>query len=51
MFTSLLLAASLLAPPPSVLPLEGFEERMVAFGMTVAISGDQAFVGEPRGGC
>ncbi|MFN0099528.1 MAG: choice-of-anchor B family protein [Gemmatimonadaceae bacterium] len=35
---------------PSVVPATGFEERMVAFGLTVAISGDQAFVGEPRGG-
>jgi len=50
--TSLLLAALLAGPSavPPLVPELGFEDRMVAFGLTVAISGDQAFVGEPRGG-
>lgn len=39
-------------PPPSVADArtdERTDARMVAFGLTVAIHGDQAFVGEPRG--
>jgi choice-of-anchor B domain-containing protein len=38
------------AASPSLVPELRFEERMIAFGMTVAISGDVALVGEPRAG-